>query len=181
MAPVRTANKKKTPSRKLRYLLLSVVALLLVGGVLQFTGLIHFFGHDDKAATQNGPTPAQKKQQAEIIAQQKEQAIEHPTTGTTPPPPTDSSISLSAQKSSNGTVTVSTSLGNVADGTCELTVTNGSKVTTQTADVIYQPQSSFCAGFSVPVSSVSTGHWILTLKLTSGSTTASKTITAEIN
>lgn len=181
MAPVRTANKKKAPSRKLRYLLLSVVALLLLGGILQFTGLVHLFGHKVEPATQNGPTAAQKKQQSEIIAQQKEQAIEHPTTGTPPPPPAENSISLTAQKTSNGMVTVSTSLGNVADGTCELTVTNGFKTTTQTADVIYQSQSSFCAGFSVPVSSIGAGNWTLTLKLTSGSTTVSKTITSDIN
>lgn len=62
-------------------------------------------------------------------------------------------------------VVVSTKLGTVPDGTCTLTVTNGEKQNTQTADVIYQPTYSMCAGFSVPISKLGSGTWNMALKV----------------
>lgn len=156
------------------------VAILLVLGGAGFWYKKYY--HKNFPVVQSGPTPAQQKQQADVYASEKKQAVENPpaTQTTTPAPVPTSNISLSTRQESNGTVTVFTKLAGVSDGTCVLNVTNGSKSTSQTADVIYQPQYSSCAGFSVPISSVGTGTWTLKLSLTTHGTTSSNTITQEI-
>ncbi len=173
MATRRPQRSKKFP----RTLLVVAVLLVLVGAVAAGLELRHRRTH---TVAQTGPTPAQKKQEADSFAQQKEQAIEHPTTPTPSPTPTTSTISLSTHQESNGTVTVYTNLGKLADGSCTLTVQNGSATNSQTADVLYQPQYSSCEGFSVPISSVGSGTWTLKLSVTSAGTTVSQTITSEI-
>jgi len=156
-----------------------VALVCVVLAILELTHVTNFI-HRSPPTSKNGPTEEQKKQAAEIEAQQKRQAIENPDASTPVAPPTNDSISFSTQQLSNGTVTVFTNLGSVPNGSCELDVSNGSKTTSQTADVIYQTQYSTCAGFSVPISSVGTGNWTLTLKVTSGNTTASKTLSVEV-
>lgn len=90
------------------------------------------------------------------------------------------SLELSASQSDQS-VTVLTKMQNVAGGTCKLTVSNGDKITSQTAQVIYQPEFSSCAGFSVPISAVGAGAWSINVEVTPTSGSAmQKTITLEV-
>lgn len=164
---------------------LSIVALFLLVSV--GAGLWYLHIHRPKTVApstnqNNGPTPAQKQQEADSNALQKKQVIEKGSTDPQPPTnqPVTSSISLSAQQESNSTVTVFTKLTNISSGSCELTVTNGSAKTSQTANVIYQPEFSTCAGFSVPITSVGKGTWLLNLTITSDGTSQSKSISTEV-
>jgi len=95
------------------------------------------------------------------------------------PPDTPDNLTLSASES-NHEVTVTTKLFNYSDGTCSLTVNNGSKTTSRTAPVIYQAQFSTCAGFTIPVSALDAGTWSFSLSVTSGGITTTKTITANV-
>ncbi|QQS18921.1 hypothetical protein IPL68_02565 [Candidatus Saccharibacteria bacterium] len=90
--------------------------------------------------------------------------------------PQKGSLTLSAEKSSATHVTVLTKIMDITDGNCELAVSNGTKNTTQTAPVIFQPEFSSCAGFSVPVSQLGTGQWVIsvTVKPVSGDSINSK-------
>lgn len=159
------------------------LALLLVG--LEKTHVTNFIKLHPKATdTATGPTPAQSQEQASANAAVKQQLVQDKTSDTpasTPTTPSSSTIELSTRQESNGTVTVFTKLPGVSNGSCSLKVTNGAKSTSQTAAVIYQPEYSTCAGFSVPVSSVGTGTWALTLTVTSNGTSASKSITSGVN
>jgi len=99
--------------------------------------------------------------------------------GTYTPPTSSNNITLIPEEKGEQVV-VTTRLQGFSDGTCNLTITNGGKTVAQTAQVIYQPQFSTCAGFSTPVSSLGTGTWNLSLSVTSDGITNSKTSTLEV-
>lgn len=182
MVAKKSSSPKPNSKKHLNRLLFIVPGLMLLAcvilGGLELTNVTHFLHKSPPA--QAGPTPEQKKQEAKVEADQKKQAIENPPATTPSSSPADSSISLSTREESNGTLTVFTNLGNIANGSCSLIVTNGSATTTQTANVIYQPQYSTCAGFSVLISRVGSGNWTLTLNVTSAGATATKSIQAEV-
>lgn len=140
----------------------------------------------NKPASNNASTDisSQEQQQAtDTDLEQKKQAIEDETNPTsTPPNPTVSSenITLTAKQESNDTVTIFTRLANVANGVCTLEITNTGRQTSQTAEVIYQPEYSTCAGFSVPISSIGKGLWTIKLTLSINGTTVSNNITYEV-
>lgn len=104
--------------------------------------------------------------------------------GTTPassytPPNTNAGIAITPSMSGR-TVIVSTKLTGYSDGTCTLTITNGDQKTTQTAAVIFAPNYSSCAGFSVPISTLGAGTWDITLNVASGGNTTSKSVNYEV-
>lgn len=73
--------------------------------------------------------------------------------------------SLSAYQQSDDTVIVTTKLSGVSDGTCSLKATRAEKSTAQQADVLYQPEYSMCAGFSIPTKTLGPGVWRLDLEV----------------
>lgn len=176
-------DSKPTKAASLsKRLVLPSVALLCVA-VLAILGVIgvHKILHDRTTPQPGKLTTQQLAQAAKDNAAAKEQALANPPVQSAQPPtPSNSSLSLSVQKGANNTETVMTSLGNVADGTCTLTVTNGAKHITQTADVLYQPQGSSCEGFSVPINDVGTGTWTIELDVTSNGVTATKRATETV-
>jgi flagellar basal body-associated protein FliL len=64
-------------------------------------------------------------------------------------------------------------------GTCELTLTQGGRTVSRTADIIANPSSSTCDGFSVPLSELGGGNWSINIRLTSGDKNG--TITGEVS
>lgn len=163
----------------------SVLGLLIVGAGIFLYQLSH---HMDLPTGQpNRPTTTQQKQQSQANAERKKQAIENtssPTTtnaqSTTTGQPSNDQITLSARQEQNSSVTVFTKITGIGTGTCKLTVTNNSKTTTQSADIIYQPEYSSCAGFSVPIGSVGVGMWNINLAVTANGNTIEKSITQEV-
>lgn len=93
----------------------------------------------------------------------------------------DVSISIEPYRYNDETVVVSTKLGATPDGTCTLTITNGQKKDVQTADIIYQPMDSSCAGFSIPVSRLGKGAWNILLVVLSRGHERSVNQTIEVN
>lgn len=181
--------KNKYQKKSKNNLLLSIagviLALLLLLVVLEKMRVTDFIKtHPKKTDTAQGPTPEQKQQEDATSAEAKKQLIENEGSGTPSSatnPTNNRVIDLSTKQESNNTVTVFTKLAGYSNGSCSLTVQNGSKSTTQTAAVIYQPEFSSCAGFSVPIDSVGKGSWSLTLTVTSNGTSESKTISAGVN
>ncbi len=165
-----------------KVILAVVVGLLVVVGVYAYKNR---YKEKPQTGSQYGPTMEQQKQEADINAQAKKQAIENgngSSQGTETPatPNSSANITLSAQKESNNTVTIFTKLAKISNGTCELAVTNGTKQTSQTAEVIYQSEYSSCAGFSVPVESIGLGIWTIKLTVTYGGQSISNSITYEV-
>lgn len=89
-------------------------------------------------------------------------------------------ITILTHQESNGTLTVSTKLYGYSDGVCGLKVSNGSKTLSYSAGVIFQPEYSTCAGFSVSVNKIGAGTWTIDLTVTSKGQTVTKQIHVEV-
>lgn len=86
---------------------------------------------------------------------------------------TSESITVSARVESSSVV-ITTKLMNIGSGTCQLSITNDQRTYTNTAEVIYQPSYSTCAGFEVPVRELGDGEW--QIKITAASINGSATV-----
>lgn len=146
-----------------------VLITLLLFGVVLVLEKNHIINLLDKTGPQSGPTKKQQAQEAQENAQDKQQFLDSSTndksTSSTPsatstPSQAQSAGQLTISASQSGSsVTVLSRIQNIESGTCKLTITVNNISTSQTADLIYQPEFSSCAGFSIPVSSVGTGTW----------------------
>ena len=145
------------------------------------------------------PTPSQKQTQHKTDAATKESFLDnntdHNTTNTkdtsqqrtsqaqpAPVPASAKHIELSAEQSGE-TVIVTTKLREqgFSSGQCVLTVTSGGQRSEQHAAIIYQPEYSTCAGFSLPARSLPKGTWHISLAVTPlGGKALTKTLDKEI-
>lgn len=133
-------------------------------------------------------TPAQKASEQRHNATSKQQfndsavqqAAGQPAGQQQPrPAPTSQQIELRAETAGQA-VTVYTKLAHASSGTCSLRIRNGEREQQQTAAIIYQPEFSSCAGFSVPVSPLGQGQWQIELTVTTDGATLTKTITHKV-
>lgn len=145
------------------------------------------------------PTPAQRQTQHKTDAATKESFLDNNndhnadntkdtsqqrTTQAQPAPVPASAkhIELSAEQSSE-TVVVTTKLREqgFSSGQCVLTITSSEQRSEQHAAIIYQPEYSTCAGFSVPARSLPKGTWHISLAVTPlGGKALTKTLDKEI-
>lgn len=122
----------------------------------------------------SGPTEEEAAAQAQSDADQKQDYLDSVTSSdtnndnssadsknTTSP----ASMAISASQDGNS-VTVLTRIQNIAEGSCTLTASSGSKITTQTAQIIYQPEFSSCAGFSIATNTLGAGTWTVSITAT---------------
>jgi hypothetical protein len=173
-------DQSTSGSRKKRLITAAIIIVLVLAAVI---GSVVIRKNGDSSKS-NQPTTAQRKAAAKVDLEAKRALIESSpskTTTTTPttvapatntPPPID----LTAKTESNNSVTVIGKFTNVSNGTCLLDVTNGSAVFTAKADVIYEPEYSSCAGFSVPIASLGRGTWTIKLTVNPGTAQSTKTI-----
>lgn len=188
-------NSSSQHNSSFKHLILWLILLVLLTitalYVLDKRGIIKLSHPRSDIVTTSGPTKAEQKQQSRNDAQNKQDFLDNTSSQsqqnkgdnpTTDPPSTTSpkplpTLTLTASQS-GASVTILTNMQNVPSGTCKLTVTNGTANTTQVADVIYQPQFSSCAGFSVPTSSVGSGLWQISVSVVpSGGSPLSQTTT----
>lgn len=160
-------NKQNAVSKKTIISILgAVIVTMLVAGVV-YGAITYFEPTRSETSERDTPTedsPATKEQNA----RDKENFINNvdlPEQNTdndqqTNPATTDISMEVSQADSD---VIVTTKLPSFSAGTCKLSITNGQKIYTDSADIIYQPSYSSCMGFSVPVARLGGGTWKITL------------------
>lgn len=172
---------KKNNYKKYIIIAISVVLLAGVLAALEYSGVINLF-------PQNGPTPLQETEQHKAEQQQKKDFIESTDQAgntkndgsTKEVTPSQSRIGLSAERTSSTEVTIYTKLQGYSDGSCTLTIENGTKSYQKDAPVIYQDSYSICAGFTIPFDKLGAGTWKITLIATStNESSVSKTISYE--
>jgi type II secretory pathway pseudopilin PulG len=161
---------KTNKSSHKKAIIITVIVLLVLGiGASAFA--IYRSGVDSQSSIEE----AQQKQAQDENNQGKKDFIENTTTDggtstdTPATTPASSSVSVTAQKETNGSVTIFSKLTSISAGTCSLTITNGSNVVTKSADVLYQTDYSTCAGFTVSsleASQLGTGTWSINLSVT---------------
>jgi len=91
----------------------------------------------------------------------------------------ESKVVVTAAQSAEAIV-VSTKLYDYSDGTCSLNVINGSKQNAQSAPIIFQPEYSTCAGFSVDRDELGAGTWTIELTATSKGQSVTKKISLDV-
>lgn len=126
-------------------------------------------------------TPQQAAEQKKTDQAKKQDFIEQAAEPTPANPPQDSDAITLTTKREGSSVTILTQLKGFSGGHCELSIINGAKTHTATAEIIYQPEFSSCAGFGVPVDRLGPGLWSITLKATpTGGDALSKSTTFEV-
>lgn len=162
-------RKNSNNPRKKLLLLLAPLACILVGAGI----VIALQQHNHKRTMNPG-----NQIESHLSAAASSPKGSTPNTSYTPPV-TNSGITLTPSISDNQVV-ITTKLVGYSDGTCSLTVTNGTRVNSQNADVIYAPSYSTCAGFTVPISDLGVGDWNIELSITSGGQSTSKAVTYRV-
>lgn len=170
--------KKKINHRLWIFAGLVLLALLIFS--LKWSGVIDNSQPSD-TATNNTPTTEQKQAESQADANVKKTFIEGQNSKTEEPSTSQqqtgsASLELSATRDNSTAVTVISKLHNIGAGSCTLVTTNGQKQDKQTAEIIYQPEYSTCAGFSIPVSELGNGNWTIVLTVNSNGQVYSKTI-----
>lgn len=172
--------KRKPLALRWTFLLLGgVVVLIVLFFILQAKHLTHFFAHPND---QTQITQYNHSKKENTISTNGNPASAQGDKGSTQssytPPNSPSNITLTPKQPSSDQVVISTKLSGYSDGTCSLAINNGSKHTTLTADVIYAPDFSTCAGFTLAPSTLGNGVWQFSLTVTSGgvSTTQSSSL-----
>jgi cytoskeletal protein RodZ len=168
-----TSNKKKN----------QLIAAIVVAVALLTGGIVYALSSDifKTIPETKGPTQEQLDEQKNTEEDSKQEFIDstkdNELPGTNPSTPTSSDSITLTTAMDQGTVTVNTKLMGFNSGTCELSITNGSQKVVKNADIIYQPEFSTCAGFSILKSELSTGSWNISLKVVEGGTVFSKSVT----
>lgn len=165
---------KRKKSKKIILISISAIVAVLICGAAAYAYWLQ-------------TEPGKKKQteaaqQAEDTKNKKDfvENTEKQSPDTTPPkvPDNPNNISIQAKDEANGTVTILTKLTNYSDGQCSLKISNGTKQYSADVNVIFQPEYSTCAGFSVPKSQLGSGTWDIRLVVSSkgGEVTSSQKV-----
>ena len=188
---MRITNKKL--SKKQILVTTLAVAVAICGSVfaLDKIGVISIFPKETVPNISKEPTPQEKKSEEKAnqdtkesflntIKDDKEKPVEKSKPA--PVPKSNSSIELSADRDGDSvTIIVKLKEQGYSQGKCSLTVAANGKRVAQNADIIYQPEYSTCAGFSIPISSVGSGQWAISLSVTPlNGKPITKTLTKEI-
>ena len=167
-------------------LLAKIILVVITVVLLVFAGI---WAYDlSRPSAPKGPTPEQKQLQKTTETEQKKTYVE--TDDTTQPvdpqpapiPSDTSSINITATQE-GGNVIVQSRLNGpgYSSGTCVLDISNGQRTFSSSANILYQSDYSTCAGFSVATSSLGTGTWAISLRVTPlNGSSLTKSVTFEV-
>lgn len=175
---------QKTDKKFSKILVAGIAAAVVVSA-----GLVYWFAYgqnlvsdQNSDSSSEGPTKEEREAEEKQAAEDKQKFLDNEVSGNganevTTPAVTNESLSLSASQTDT-VVTVLTKIsGFSGEGTCTLSLTKSGEATvTQTAEILYQPEFSSCAGFSVEKNQLTPGSWNITLTTTVNGNNFSKSI-----
>lgn len=184
-------KKSRTKTHKrLLFPILLIVLLLAITLFAAYTFKMWPFESDTIEDSSSAPTITQEEreeiesnnasQKQEFLDKQVEKDKDNQTAASDEDTTTNSNnnrpaIDLSA-KTEDGQLVITTDLSTTTTGECALELRKGQDVVTKTADVIFAPRSSTCAGFSINTSELSSGTWKISLTLKTNGETIKKSI-----
>ena len=176
-------KRTKNYKRPLIIALLAFLGVMIVLCVLQITHTTHFFEPTSSKQKQQETTYNGDKKQTTVSNNgnpSKTDVAGNPAASSgsyTTPQSNSDAVSITPSQQGNYVV-LSVKLSGYSDGSCALSITNANtgKDLTRDADVIYAPNFSTCAGFSIPTSSLGAGSWSISLAITSGGITTNKSL-----
>lgn len=170
----------RAPKKRIFVFAVAILATLLaIGALLEYTGITNFVSQHPMTLPP-GPTKQQKKDELKSNADAKKDFIESDDPKPTPTPSDNNAITLTATQEGQSVV-VLTKLQGYPSGTCKLQGENGAASFSVVVDIIYQPEFSSCAGYTIPVSKLGIGIWSLTLTASQADgSSANRTTTVEV-
>lgn len=147
-------------------LVLFLAAIILV--VLEKTKTTDFIKLPKTVETDKTSQYAEEQSKAAAQAKQTfiDESVKTPSEEPSPSPAAQqTNLTITANQDGN-TITILTKIQGVASGECALKVQNGTASTSQKAQLIYQPEFSSCAGFSLQKSVLGVGKWDFTVTVT---------------
>ncbi len=178
-------NNSRGKKKALLLVLLLVICVVATASWLYATDQWPFTHSNTSSGDTSSELSTNTKTETNVNNAEKEAYVNQskkPETAPKPvePPTSPDTITLSAEKTGSDVV-ISTKLIGYAAGTCDVSISNSTKTYQNTADILYQPEYSTCAGFTVPYSQLGSGNWKITLTVTpDGGSSVVKIITAEI-
>lgn len=178
---------KQTKSKKLAIIITTLVILILAGIILYSYIKLQQQNLASDSLHYDGATSEQKQQgdaaKSASIGADDASKPNTTATGSDSASPTAGTVQVtipSAQQT-NDTVRITTSIGAItSDGTCTITIQNGSRTHSESVAVQPLASTSTCKGFTVPVLNLGTGTWTITLEYTSSSLSGKATSTVEV-
>jgi flagellar basal body-associated protein FliL len=160
---------QKKSNKRLKIIVIASIAVLVIAGSI--VAYLYFSNKPDD--TQNGinynPPTQDEKSTGDTIKQQGSTGSDPASQPTPPTAPTETrstvGMDISALNQTSGVLYVRTLIQTAtASGACSLSMTGpAGKTYTDTANIQAGPSSSTCKGFDVPVSSLSSGTWSVTV------------------
>lgn len=155
------------------------IAAAIIAAVLLCVAIWYFAlgsnNRDDSTDSTENPDPAparlndaEAEQKREFIEETEASESENSNNSSNPDnsSTTKASVTLDIQRDGSDVVIIS-KISGINDGSCKLKIKNGTKTYTESADVMFQPIYSSCAGFSVAKNELGNGTWIVSLDVTS--------------
>lgn len=163
---------------------LTIIIAVIVLGIGGFYAYTSFFNNSSESKEEADTALSQKETLASSSDSSTADSTSSNANATKPStntsdgystPSSSDNITVSASQPSSSEVVVSTKLSGYSDGTCNLTIKNGSGTINKSAQVFYQPEFSTCAGFTIDKAELGSGTWAITLTVVSDGETVSKT------
>lgn len=165
--------KPKHLSKPITIALIAGLAIIIVGGGVG----AYYLTRKHDTTQPNSPTPQQSSSskinneaptatQKQAGDQQKQSIITNDQQQSTAP--STLTVSYTATNQSGSTIYIRSLIANAItnNGSCTLTLTNGSNTSVQTSGTQALADSSTCKGFNIPSSTLPTGTWHLHLVVT---------------
>lgn len=170
-----------------RVALSAVIFLIAIGFVitlLEKTNVTHLFHSESSTAVKHDQKFQADKKAATIDSDGNAVSLDSKgnpvkNTGNYTPPSNSENISISANRQDDALV-IGTKLAGYSDGTCDLELTSGALTIKRQVTVVYAPNYSTCAGFSIPTSELPRGDWKIMITVLSGGVTTSNFINHRI-
>lgn len=171
---------QKQTNKSKKILFISIASLLLVGVLLVFAWKYQQSNETaegsattskqkadetgSESGTTNNPPKSSETNNESIVEKEKDKVLEYEGTSPDSSPTLTGSINYSAVAGNN--LIIRTTINQiVSSGTCDLTLSNGTKNVTRSSAIAQNPSSSTCQGFDVPVAELSTGTWSIDIKI----------------
>lgn len=167
---------------KNRFIIAATIILVGLGSLLAYSLTKNPKETTAKDASSQGATSTPSDDEIKAIdATKKADYIDNQNnTPETPLEDNESKVVISSQQESGGSVTIFSRLYGIQSGNCTVRITNGGNQTSQSAEVMYQPEYSTCSGFSIEKGSLGAGKWTIYLEVTSQNSTYSAETTLDV-
>ncbi len=169
-------------NKKNKVVLTTALIALLV--VISAAGIYMFIASRQSPATPSTQLDSEQRsnleQKKEFLDKQQNNGKQPPQTTTQQPPKQSKAQGTLTAQQTRDSVTITSQLTAASEGTCALHIQNGTQTYTNTAPVLYQDSFSTCEGFTVPISELGGGTWLISIDV-SGPTFQKFTLTKQLS